>query len=586
MPSPITPLSRIIFLSGTGLVDYSNQRFFLSSASQEDYFMRKAVRMFENFRYIRQNNSVRVEMGIDALLALNIDYAMYKNENFSNSQWIYCFVVEMKYINDNTTEIFLEVDAWQTFRFKCSWEKCMVVREHTQQYKDNREIPANVLTNHTYPENLELGDYVVCATRTLDLAGDSYDMGVIIGCSADLNSKYGNEKNPTLTASTGGRVDGINSGLNFYYCKNIANLMGNLKTYPWICQCIQFAIQVPAYLIDEDSDGLDPVTDVPSIKKVKSSYSSENLKYVFSDTVFDKFPSYKNTKLYTYPYSFIEISNNAGQVIVLKPELLNDNNISLSVITYLGANPRMVAIVDDYAVFTDGGQNVPQLGMVKGEGLNMGLVYSDFPQVPVLTDNTLLYQAQNARTLQLNQNIAEYNKKESFYQGIIEGGASSLGNLLKGNLIGVVSSVYGGAKTIYEGQKNNEITIRKQLAKVKDSQLVSPTVTSLSGGDAFNMANHIFNITIKWKTIKPEYAQRLEEYFTRYGYLTNNIKYPMSAFHANQNFNYIQTEGCIITGDMPQEYSKIIESMFDNGVTFWHDLDSDIGQYDSNPRRT
>lgn len=584
MPNIIQPNSTIHFLSGTGLVNYSNQRYFSSTQQQTEYFLSKRISSlsYDNYRFIRKDSLIYIEMNYESFISLNVDYCMYLNRNFSDSQWVYAFVVNAEYVNDSTTAVKIELDAWQTFMRKCSYGKCMIVRKHTQQYQDNTESYSKVITNQTYPEGLEIGDYEVTHTYTKKLVNERTN--VLIGCSARLNEDFGSEKNPKIYSSLGGKIDNIDTGLSFYLTPNIQNLQQYLKDYPWISQCIQFAIQVPDTLINIDSTGVEQLASPLSfLYRITNNYKSAPIDLQVPQHIFSHFPVYRNTKLYTFPYSYIEVSNNCGDIVVLKPELFKSKTIDLSACTYLGQIPKIVVYPRNYATQNDNGTIIDKTLSV-GESLNMNIVYNEFPNVPTAFDNKLMYEAQNARSLQLSNNIAQYNKQESIYKGIIEGGAGALGSLLKGNLGGVVSNIYGGVKTVYEGQKNNEIQIRKNLAKVRDSQLVAPSVSNLGGNSSFAMANDLLNVTVKWKTVRKEYADRLESYFDRYGYLVNQIGLPMSAFRGNTELNYLQTDGCIIQGDIPQEYTEIIEGMFDNGVTFWHNLNEDIGTYTTNPR--
>ena len=116
------------------------------------------------------------------------------------------------------------------------------------------------------------------------------------------------------------------------------------------------------------------------------------------------------------------------------------------------------------------------------------------------------------------------------------------------------------------------------MAKIQDAEIAPPTLAGQTGGDAFNIANGINGVTLKWKTIRPEYAERLEEYFTRYGYVQNKIE--TVSLTGNQNFNYIQTTGCILAGNIPKDDIEILKNMFDNGTTIWH---TEIGKYNDNP---
>lgn len=565
MPTLIEPQTVIHLLANVGIVDYSNQRYLPTQKKQEEYFLTKIAHTFNNFRYIRQNHSIYVNMPYVDLLAEGVDYAMFKNANFE-SNWVYCFVTSLNYVNDSTTEVVLEVDAWQTFCYLCDFGKCMIVRSHVD----------DVRGKYTFPEGLETGDYVITHTTNHKIGFDS----VLVGSSVDLSEDFGTVKNPEIHASTGTKLEDVQTGLNYYYTTNIRHIFNKLKDRPWISQNILFAIQVPSSLMKVAK--LTALDGFTSVYKVENFETDPITAWINISDFTQYFPRYKNKKLYSYPYSFIEVSSNTGSVIILKPELMNDE-LRIGMYPVLGSKPRIVFAPTNYANQNDNGMTISG-NMIYGEGLSMSLVNDLFPEIAMVSDMSLLYEAQNANTTQLANNIAEYNKMESLYMGAIEGGASAVSNLLRGNITGAVGSLYGGAKSIYEGQKNNEIMVRKNLAKIKDSQLVSPNVANLAGGNYFNTKYNINGLTIKWKTIKQEYANKIDEYFTRYGYLLNIIDEPYKYLRGNIYFNYIQTDGCIVRAGIPTEYAKIIEGMFDNGVTLWHNTATEIGDYTVNPR--
>ena len=69
-------------------------------------------------------------------------------------------------------------------------------------------------------------------------------------------------------------------------------------------------------------------------------------------------------------------------------------------------------------------------------------------------------------------------------------------------------------------------------------------------------------------SIKPEYASIIDNWFDMYGYKVNEVKIPNIT--GRRNWNFVKTVGCYIDGDIPQSDMQEIKSMFDKGVTFWH----------------
>ena len=79
--------------------------------------------------------------------------------------------------------------------------------------------------------------------------------------------------------------------------------------------------------------------------------------------------------------------------------------------------------------------------------------------------------------------------------------------------------------------------------------------------------------------LKPEFQQKLEQYFDAFGYKSNRIGVPN--MNNRPRYNYVRCNSANIYGNIPQEHLSTIRNMFLNGVTFWHDHDN-VGTYGNN----
>ena len=61
-----------------------------------------------------------------------------------------------------------------------------------------------------------------------------------------------------------------------------------------------------------------------------------------------------------------------------------------------------------------------------------------------------------------------------------------------------------------------------------------------------------------------------------YGYATNKVKQPNLT--GRSYWNFVQTDGAVIAGDMPSSSKEAIGRIFDGGITFWHNGDN-VGNY-------
>lgn len=572
----IQPDSQIWFLSGTGIENYENQIDFRNSGVRRQFMLDHLLFTEQNYRYIRKNQTILINRNVEH--CYSIDYCYYKNRNFGDRE-IFCFVTDVNYVNDSTTEISIEVDAWQTFQFDIKFKKCFVTNKHQREFADNIITPENALVgNNIIPENLEFGDkYVNVHTETYHWK--SYM--VLIGSAVKLEADWGSKSNPDISSSSGGVYEHLPSMLTYYLADSLAfyGIISEMSDYPWIAQNIQFVTVVPNEFLPSGS-----TTDVTikgrTIQKLNNSYVSPDKDLLSITEPLRYFGlKYRHFKLLQYPYSYIEMTGYNGQSFIIRPELLLDRSkLDITCITYVSQSPRFSVYVKNYADYTDNGFKIGNKSVGQGDFLNCGIVFGDFPQIPVLVDNAILYQAQNANSFALNNAIAQYNKQETRFFTPIESGFGAVTNLLKGNIGGAISSVYSGAKKIYETDKQSEIAIRKQMAKIQDAEITPPTLAGQTGGDGFNIANQFGGITLKWKTVHPRMLDRLNDFFERYGYNSNTFEVP--TLRTNERFNYIKTQGCIIEANIPKSFAEIIQNMFDKGTTLWHD--GDIGVYDRN----
>lgn len=121
------------------------------------------------------------------------------------------------------------------------------------------------------------------------------------------------------------------------------------------------------------------------------------------------------------------------------------------------------------------------------------------------------------------------------------------------------------------GKQNIEYQIQDQMLLKEKNQMLpnSSTMGTNAGLLGFGYMN---KDAFTRYSIKNEYAQRLDTYFDMYGYQTNKLKIPNLS--NRPNWNYVKTLGANIiqaTGhNVPQEDLQEYKSLFNDGVTIWH----------------
>ena len=129
--------------------------------------------------------------------------------------------------------------------------------------------------------------------------------------------------------------------------------------------------------------------------------------------------------------------------------------------------------------------------------------------------------------------------------------------------------------------KNYEYDIAKMNAQIEAQKLV-PDQVSLSSSNATLLGYDKIHKNIFCRyNIKSQFAQRIDKYFDMFGYQTNTVKTPN--INNRPKWNYVKTLGCNIEAHIPQNDLSEICSLFDNGVTLWHDT-SNFLNYSANNR--
>lgn len=79
-------------------------------------------------------------------------------------------------------------------------------------------------------------------------------------------------------------------------------------------------------------------------------------------------------------------------------------------------------------------------------------------------------------------------------------------------------------------------------------------------------------------SIRSEYAKKIDDYFTRFGYSQNEMLVPNIT--GRSIFNYIQIDKneVIGYGDVPEKYFNEINNICRKGVTIWHNH-ANIGNF-------
>lgn len=537
--SAITPQTEVYLLKCPLELDNQNQLDFTSKSAQETYFKSLPKIYLDEFSYQRKDSVIRVNRHIDSLLEYT--YVMYKNDNYSN-KWFYAFITNMEYVNDNCTYVTIKTDVWQTWQFDLNWKRCFVSREHTNDDGFGKNL---------VPETLETGEYVVNKEENLRYNDDPETgtseyfifmqvtelpsgMSLPSGCSKMVNNVASGCFYIGLDYDASG-ITAATKILEWYD--------SNDKSGAVLALFIAPELITPVVTREYTFGGMTFYVSFPTTSEAPTVLAD----LTFSPTTSLNGYQPKNNKTRTYPYNYLLISNNNGETFEYRFEdFYNINDASRKTI----ADPSFIVV----GALTQGCQikAYPENYMKGTDTISCwdyGINGAKYPILSWTSDYYLNWQAENSASMFGNY-LAEQTASNAIAG--IAGAALNPLNMVTGSL---------AALNVF-GQINNAVH-QQAVAEMQPKQAKGNTAS----GD-LNFAFSKDQFTFKQMCVREQFAKRIDDYFSAYGYQTNEYKIPNRT--GRQNWNFVQTKGCNITADMPQQDLEEIKGMFNSGITIWH----------------
>lgn len=577
--------TNIRFLSGVPFSsDYKHTRWFDNITEQRTWFSAQTITHdIGEAQFQRDDNGrafIKANGSIEKFTSSN--YVMFQNSEYQ-SKWFYGFITSLEYVNHNVTKIHFVIDVIQTWLFNIDFKPSFVVREHCPQYNSEGQPIIN-----TVDENLNYGleydivkvqkyqqfdgiKFLVIVTKT-PIHGDYANKIApsVIGSPQPLSYYFIPFKNDNTTPNvqleneTQMIMDSpitvmkklyeddkaVNNVVSLYVTDFIG-LGGTLQTEPL---CIKFD--------DKKQLELAKIGDTVQCLYVKAVNQFTAVRSIVDADKYSGFRSVKESKLLMYPYTNLILDDFKGNRTGYKLEYINQPQIELILKGSIGLSNFTSYGVNKYHhgdTLTD-----PMLINANNES---ALINSTPNDLPIINDNLAAFLQGSRNQIQNQQDSIMFN---SVMNGI-SSGVNIASSLLSKNVAGAV----GGFANSAQVAGNGVLALQAIDAKQKDIANVPPSIQKMGSNTAYNVGNGYEGVYLIKKQIKPEYQKKLTDFFNMYGYAKHTVKIPN--FHTRRYWNYIQTESCVITGNLNNEDLNDLKQVFNNGITLWHT--DDVGNY-------
>ena len=564
----IAPETEIYLLKAPLEVDELHQLDFANETAQVNYFQSLPKLVLLNATYQRENNTMFVNFNIEQIR--NYNYVMYKNKQYSN-KWFYAFIIGLEYEGNTVTGVQIKTDVFQTYLFDYQWKRSYIKRE---------TVSDDTFGKHLLSEDFDLGDYVLKSMENETLVSNSASLSsktpiIVLQCSERLGVCY-TDNTYTTEVEDMYIIGGVPQGCWYYMFYNTSTQLDAIRQLKKHLDSIGKGNAIlnifvaPTQVIDTTYcvlrlyDGQGSLSNNYCSVYVASgnTYLPKQLfnKTISKPSTFGKgnntFTPHNNKTL-TYPYNYFLVSNNAGNAMPFHYEDF-DGDPKFYCLGTLSVSSSFTLIPNNSLKSPD----------VENGINNEMIIGTPLPSLSWDSDYYLNWVAQNKGYYDLQmKNWGQefiYNATSSFVRGVGEG--IEAGSAGAGVAIGFASS----AGSMVQGALSGQNLVDKIAEDYKVAKAVPNSVSgNLGAGDlAYSIAGSVGFKFYKYQ-VRKEIAVKVDRYFDMFGYRVNELKTPNTK--TRRYWNFIQTVGANIVGDIPQEATSELKALFNSGLTIWHD---------------
>ena len=550
----ITPFTgEIYLLSGTPFnPSYDYSVAFDSVSEQRNYMTDKIAHTLTAQNYVKtESGRIRVDLMEDHIRDCN--YMMWKTPAIDGTpvadyRWMYAFITDIIYVSNNVSEITYQIDVLQTYAlFNVTFKDCWIERRHYVGATTNPWI-------NIEPETLPIGTQLL--THKTALSQPMNDVLVFTSEFIDPSEYF--------DADTIAREWFATKHCGLYQtvyvevltAADFADFMVYLAQNPNKADAIISMTTIPSatlqargmvdghwnYLLGPDSQqNYDHNNGSISIDFWRNGMDG----IAYNDIV--------NKKLFTYPYNHLLVTDGQTEITMEFEKIDTSYESNLASLEYrevlsVDPHPEYMFIFKNYATL-DGTLNLPA-----------SITLSDLQRLGWSTDSFKDWLANNG----IKQAV-------SIIGSVITGAAAGMavGNPIAGAIGG------GMLATANAGASAAQAAVRPDK-----------TNGSISASALQSINN--YGVYAYRKSLCAADVKRIDNFFTRYGYACNRIENPKTVCNGNftvktmggnlvRHQYYVKTKDCMVFGECPSEYCRLIESIFDKGITWWHH--NYIGEY-------
>lgn len=557
--------------------DYLNVVDFKSETKRNAFFKERLKKINANVLYINPNGEAKIDQPLKDVE--NYNYAFYSNDDKISPTFFCCFITNWRVTAQGVTVLKLELDVFQHCFYSASFYRSFIQRGHVASDTIGRWVaPEPVGFASKFERNLTAFNDLDFSQR-LTIAANSvpeklwdnsenfktnfiYGGGSSKGLAGDVCGTYRLIPfAPGISAlnrivHTYGFAENANSTTNHYN-----DLIGFQYIPNWV------------YLTLIENDTLSSVSG----GGVLVYYPNDDGLIKKSDTItLDSGMlacgyTPRNKKMLTSLAKAYKIWNKNGLSIPLAPELLGSLSSLKLTLNIRPMSDNLKIEINNYADFSTRYFNIPfSFSVAMGFNSNVGVA-----------TETAKAQLQNQIAI---TKVNQVNRGINTAVSAINGVAGVALNAATGNISGAVLGGVGAAANVGTSVASQVVENRAENYnnQVAANDLLNSIGKSIgTSSDRTDMSADFFKLRIADCSPLYRECEILDDYLDMFGYEIDELYNPRQWLDTRPNWNYIKTKGVNLTVQAPNDYENVFKSIFNNGVTIWHNYET-FGDYTQN----
>lgn len=527
---------------------------------------------------------------------INFNYmiiAPVDNDGYNRTKiYYYAFIDAIEWSSNlESAVIHFHLDYWNTYIYRVDFFESYIEREHVNN---------DTFGVHTLDEGLTPGEFKVISSTRKDLSG--LTPVVAVGSSSHIfrnapasvadrrqefalwsSDNYG--YNPILLGGSTGETteQDIADIVAALTEANSADAIIGVYLLPHV-----LALRDTYIVKDLSTEAAGYLDNYFTAKLYISSQQEESIDITKPSNPYSWPGGIKNSKTLTFPFCFLNVSNQLGNELTLKFEqsTATGHKISLNKVTDPNLNGAEYIYTMNYNGILD--------------NLDYSISGLNYPTVPFIIDSYDSYIAANRNTIANSKNYIENDYK--FKQNQITANyavtraVQSANDLATGisNLVGSGGSSFKGtAANIIGTLAGSEFSHQTTMFNINAGETLETAANDYTAEkardsikasleDKANMPDkycgrYVPNLLmckdkpgfiIKTMVARPEELKAVDNYFTRYGYKVNAFEVPN--LYIRTKFDYKKVIDINFTVEAPTAAINSLKAIFNNGVTIWH----------------